>query len=135
MSRFQSLRHIHLATWMSILGGLCTLLGSALLWGQALPQASCDSQVQEQYRQLVADQILSASAVSWGDQLTSITGELRLSKTQLELKQGQLSQAERNLAVLVERQRQLTQVQARLQAEVEQLKNATPQAEKPPQTN
>lgn len=125
------LRHIHFETWMIILGGMITVYGAVLLWAQT-PSTSCETQVADQYRHLVTDQVLSTQAATWGDQLATITGELRLSKTQLELKQGQLQQAERNLAMLVERQRQLTQTIAQQRAEIEQHKAGMPQPEKPP---
>ena len=98
---------------------------------------TCDMQLGDDYRRLLADQLVQnpPAATTWQEQLQALVSELRVSKTQYDIKAGQAQLAERNLATILERSRQaqqtvqqLTQQLTEARAELEKLKNGTPPA-------
>jgi hypothetical protein len=79
-----------------ILGVGCTAIALAQD-PPAAPAVSCEQQVQEQYRQLSADNLVpQATALEWGPELIAIVTQLRVRSNQYELKKNQAEFAEQN---------------------------------------
>jgi hypothetical protein len=111
--------------------GVCLagLYASTALAQTPPPQmvGACDTQVQEQYRQLSTDGLVpQGTATAWGPQLTAITGQVRIMRTQYDIKKSQAELAEQNVSQLVEQLRLAQQQLASLRGEVDQLKAAQP---------
>jgi chromosome segregation ATPase len=117
-------------SWSVIALGLCT---APTVWAQSSPPAaSCEQQVQEQYRQLSTDGlVVQATSPLFGPQLVSITRQLRVQRNQYELKKNQAELAEQNWLQTNEQLRETQRENAALKAELEQLKGPTAQAAPP----
>jgi len=104
------------------------------VWSQSPPQ--CDTQIQEQYLSLSREQpplVPPTLDLPWPQQLTAMTTQVRLLRTQLDIKKQQAELAEQNVAQLLEQLRLSRQQQVALQAEVERLK--APKAAEPAPAN
>jgi hypothetical protein len=116
---------VWLALWI-VTGVVALSVGWRLAASQpTAPPVTCEAQVGVAYEQLVQDQLVlrpPTPLTAWSEQLSALLTELRVSKTQGELKAGQAQLSERNLAMVAERARILVQENARLQAEVAHLK-------------
>jgi len=107
---------------------LTTFLFAPAAWAQS-PPPSCETQVSEHYQSLVKDQFLGGgSETAWLPQLNSIATQVRLLRTQYDIKQQQAQLAEQNVAQLLEQLRVVGQHRAALQVEVERLKAQPPPA-------
>ena len=114
------------------LGTLVFSLGVwTLAFGQAppLPGSTCDAIVSEQYRALVAAQLLPAASegqvLAPAQYALLIASQLRIERTKYDMEEQYTKLAKGNIAHLLEQLRQRTlEVQA-LQGEVERLKNGS----------
>jgi hypothetical protein len=113
-----------LGSWLA----LGVLLGwSAGVIVVAVAQSpACEQVVGDQYQSLQRDQILPSAlaASTWSEQVTALGQELRVTKTQLEIKSGQAQLAERNVATVLERLRLAQQDSEQLKKELELLRSS-----------
>jgi hypothetical protein len=115
------------APYVVIGGSLLLLLGLAVLaWAQS-PAPSCEVQVQDQYRQLVTDQVLAAApagqTVELSQQLGAMIAQLRIVTTKYYRKVQQGLELDEQVAGRDEQIRQLRQQVQTLNAEIQDLKH------------
>lgn len=113
---------------LSLVGVLCF---AGVVHGQELtvssPSPVCDTQVQEQYRKLTSEGLVTATAATaWPAQLLTITSQVRMQRTQYDIKKNQAELAEQNVAQLLEQLRLAREQSSALQAEVDKLKGTPP---------
>src|SRR5262245_38311907 len=89
---------------------------------------TCEQQVLQQYRQLVAAQKLVDAVPplsTWLEQLVAVSSEVWKKTTQYEIKRNQSELAERNVAELLEQLRRAQAVIADLRSQIEKVNGAS----------
>ena len=113
---------------------LSLTLWTVLVWGLTLALSqppgdapACETIASDQYQKLLADQLVPAGQAGQplipAQQVVIIASQLRVQRTQYDIKEQQAKMAETNVAQLLEQLRQRTLDVQTLQAEVEKLKN------------
>jgi hypothetical protein len=118
-------------TWPKDLlkAALCTLIMASpffvlsYLWSQTTAPLTCEQALASQYDQLSADPApviprMQPPPTSWAEYLHALVSELRVAKTQYDIRNGQAQIVERNLAVVAERNRLLQERVTRLEQDL-----------------